>query len=251
MNKSAPTKRFSSRAEDYARYRSDYAPEAITRIFEISGLGAEAVVADIGAGTGLLTRHFLETGRKIYAVEPNPEMRTFAEADLSRYSNFVSLPGSAEETGLPDQSIDLIAAGRAFHWFQPEPARKEFLRILKPQGWIAMIWLKSRGTDLQEVFEAIRSAEHGFTPKDEGRPPFEPLPYYLGHDNIIVEEFSHPIRVDLETFWGEYRSYSHAPEPDHPLFPKFEQAVQDVFEQYQVDGLMHWELKTELYLGQI
>ena len=70
---------FSAKAEKYAKYRWGYAPQSIQTIFETTRIGKQSCVADIGAGTGILTRVFVGRVEQIFAVEPNPEMRAIAE----------------------------------------------------------------------------------------------------------------------------------------------------------------------------
>ena len=101
--------RFSSKAEKYAKYRPDYSPDAIQAIFEHTKLTAESRVADIGSGTGTVSRYFIENGNPVYAIEPNPGMRRMAEIHLGKQPNFHSVCGNSEETTLPNASIDLRA----------------------------------------------------------------------------------------------------------------------------------------------
>lgn len=124
------TKRFSDRVEDYVKYRPGY-PDAVVRTL---GLEPWMVVADIGSGTGISTEPFLRRGNKVYAVEPNADMRAKAEELLGRYPGFVSVDGTAEKTGLEDSSVDLIVAGQAFHWFDPVGTRAEWVRIARSAG---------------------------------------------------------------------------------------------------------------------
>jgi SAM-dependent methyltransferase len=130
---------YSAKAEKYAKYRWDYVPQAIQMIFEASQLSGEAVVADIGAGTGILSAHFVGKVARVFAVEPNPAMREMAFKALGRYPTCQIIDGSAEATTLAAGSIDLIAVAQAIHWFEPAPARTEFVRILKPGGWLALL----------------------------------------------------------------------------------------------------------------
>jgi SAM-dependent methyltransferase len=135
-----PTKRFSNRVENYLKYRPTYPPEIIPLLESACGLTAESVIADVGSGTGLLTELFLRHGNPVFGVEPNPEMRTAGEKVLAKYPKFTSVSASAEATALPDHSIDLVIAGQAFHWFDRGQARPEFVRILKPHGWVVLAW---------------------------------------------------------------------------------------------------------------
>jgi SAM-dependent methyltransferase len=132
--------RFSNRVENYARYRPGYPPEMLEFFRTRLGLTPDQVVADIGSGTGLSSKPFLENGNIVYCVEPNAGMRAAAENSLETFPNFRSMDGSSVDTGLDSASIDLVIAAQAFHWFDPEPTRAEFKRILKPNGHVALIW---------------------------------------------------------------------------------------------------------------
>jgi SAM-dependent methyltransferase len=144
----SPTQRFSSRVDNYVRYRPSYPREVAEMLRTECGLTSDSVVADIGSGTGKLTELLLPHAKRVVAIEPNLEMREAGERLLQPHSNFVSVAGTAEVTTLPEHSVDLIVAGQAFHWFDRERTRAEFGRILKPGGWIALIWngLQTRST---------------------------------------------------------------------------------------------------------
>src|SRR2546428_11056184 len=134
------THRFSSRVEDYARYRPGYPPEVIQLLKTECGLSAESVVADVASGTGIFTRMLLGNHCRVFGIEPNAEMRRAAEEFLAGYASFTTLNGTAESTILPDHSVDIITAAQAAHWFDPGKARQEFGRILKPGGWTVLMW---------------------------------------------------------------------------------------------------------------
>lgn len=139
MNKDS-VERFSNRVANYVKYRPSYPPEVLQLFKDKLGLTEASVVADIGSGPGILTRKFLENGNITYGVEPNDGMRGAAEDALPKFSNFRSVKGTSEETTLPDASVDFITAAQAFHWFKPEPTKREFRRILKPGGYVVLIW---------------------------------------------------------------------------------------------------------------
>ena len=169
--------RFSNRVADYVRYRPSYPPALLDRLRSECGLRAESVIADIGSGTGLLSELFLKNGNRVFGVEPNEAMRLAGEEYLASYDGFVSVNGSAEATTLDDASVNFVTAGQAFHWFDQNAARAEFLRILKPAGWVVVIWnerltdaspfvreyedlLRKFGTDYASVKESYPSEEH-------------------------------------------------------------------------------------------
>src|SRR5258705_151342 len=129
------TQRFSSRVENYVRYRPGYPPAVVELLKAECGLSSESVVADIASGTGIFTRLLLESGARVSGVEPNLDMRKAGEEFLSQYPRFTSVAGTAEATRIANHSVDLITAAQAAHWFDREAARKEFVRILKPRGW--------------------------------------------------------------------------------------------------------------------
>ena len=134
------TSRFSDRVENYVRYRPGYPPEILPVLSAECGLTRDHVIADIASGTGIWTRTLLENGNPVYAVEPNVDMRQAGDRLLADFPRFTSVAGSAEATTLPDASVDFVTAAQAAHWFDRPRTRREFLRILKPQGWLVLLW---------------------------------------------------------------------------------------------------------------
>ena len=243
--------RFTSRAALYHRYRPDYAPEAIQQIIQSTGITPESVIADLGAGTGILTRHFLAHAKTVYAVEPNPEMRAYCEQVCSTYPSFVSVPGVVEATTLPENSVDLVLIGQALHWFEPEPTREELIRILKPGGWLASLFNIGRNKILTEAVGELHNEEFGFRHQTEGKPKPKPPEFYYGGSGYRELQFPHIKTQDWEDFFGGLCSDSHAPERTHPLFGKFEISAKAIFDRFSHESLLVWELITELRLGQL
>src|SRR5271165_720809 len=139
-SQSAPTERFSDRVDDYVKYRPHYSREVVEVLTSACGLSPDHLVIDVGCGTGLLAKIFLENGNQVIGVEPNANMRQAGERFLSVFEKFSMVAGSAEHTSLPGHYADFVIAGQAFHWFQPDATRKEFAGILKPGGWAVLIW---------------------------------------------------------------------------------------------------------------
>ena len=132
--------RFNGRAENYLRYRPRY-PQAIIPFLQREiGLASDWQVADVGSGTGFLSEPFVQLGCDVTGVEPNAAMREAGDRYLRSRRNFRSVDGTAESSGLPGESFDLVTAGQAFHWFEPACTREEFKRILRPAGWIVLVW---------------------------------------------------------------------------------------------------------------
>ncbi len=153
----APTARFSDRVADYVQYRPDYPAALLDWLQRECGVNKNWRVADVGAGTGISSKMFLDAGYRVTAVEPNGPMRAAAEHWLQGYEYFDAIDGRADATGLPDASVDLVTVAQAFHWFDEEATRREFARILRPGG-LAAIWWNSRrlrGTRFLEGYEAL------------------------------------------------------------------------------------------------
>ncbi|MBL7988427.1 MAG: class I SAM-dependent methyltransferase [Chlorobi bacterium] len=255
-----PTARFSNRVCDYVRYRPGYPAEVVTLLQQEYGLTPDAVVADVGSGTGLLTQLFLKNGNVVYGVEPNQEMRLAGEEFLAEYPNFQSIAATAESTQLPERSVDILAAGQAFHWFQQEAAKKEFQRILKPNGIVVLIWNVRRtdATPFLREYEALL-AEFGAeytevihrtitnTATDDGARDIQNFftpEYYRKH--IIPDNFQH---FDAEGLIGRARSASYMPAPGDPRFNEAIQALQELFNRHQQNGKVRVEYDTELHVG--
>src|SRR5260370_38153232 len=132
--------RFSNRVADYVRYRPSYPSALVDLLRDECGLRPDHVIADVGSGTGILSKMFLENGNRVFGVEPNDEMRRAGEEYLSACKKFSSIVGSAEATTLPDAGVDFVTVAQAFHWFEPEKTRAEFRRILRSQGWVVAVW---------------------------------------------------------------------------------------------------------------
>lgn len=239
---------FARKARIYARYRWDYAPEAVAALFAIAGLDERSCVADLGAGTGILTRHFIGRVGLLYAIEPNDEMRREAE---QRLNGCQILAASAERTTLPDHSVDLIAVAQAVHWFDPLPARQEFQRILKPGSWLALLSNAGQDEEVGRAIDAISTPEYGVRPLHPADRSLRPAPgFYFGAAEPRTLAFPFTIQQDWPTFIGALLSTSFMPDEDDPCYPRFEQAARDIFFQHSQDGVRTVHGVTTLVIGQ-
>ena len=249
-----PKGRFSSRVENYVKYRPGYPPEVVALLAGECGLTPLSVVADIGSGPGNLSELFLREGCRVYGVEPNPGMREAGERLLSRYENFESVGASAEATTLEDGSVDFVIAGQAFHWFEPEATRREFARILRPRGWVAIIWndrrtggsafleayerlLNTRGTDYKEV-------SHKYADENVLRPFFAP-------GVMRLKVFANEQRFDFEGLKGRLLSSSYTPEPGHPNHLPMLEELAAIFDAHSTDGRVVFEYETKVFYGRM
>lgn len=239
--------RYHSKAEAHACYRWDYSPEAIQVIVELTR--DASCIADIGSGTGILARHFAGRVQRLFCVEPDSERRRLAQESLSGFSSFQSISGTAEDTGLPDQSVHLITVGQAIHWFEPGLARKEFLRICRPPGWLAILWNHSSDVELNRAFSEISTEENGWQVAPE-RPQPAPLSFYYSGE-FLQMGFPNQCLETWEQFFGVLYSDSHAPDPDHPRYPNFVSSAEAVFRRLSLEGGITISYATELVIGRM
>ncbi len=243
--------RFSSKAENYAKYRPDYASEAILAIFTHTQLMPTWTIADIGSGTGIVSRHFIKNRNMIYAVEPNSQMRQTAEKCLGKYPSFLSVDGSSQATMLPDKSIDLITVGQAIRWFDGEPTQREFARILKPIGWLAILQHARPNDDMRWTLNHIVTADNGWTPEEYLNHQIRPFEWWFDEKELIHLQFPNPHTFDQEGLIGLQLSNSHAPDESHPKFSTYVLALEKVFDKFQTESKVTLDFTTHLYLGQI
>ena len=242
---------FSHKAEAYARYRWSYAPAAIRVFCETAQLGSHSWVADLGAGTGILTRQLARWVGRLSAVEPNPEMRRAATKALAAFPTCEVLDASAEDTNLPGQSVDAITAAQAIHWFNPLPARREFQRILKPGGWLGCFRNSSTRPELEQALEGLNIPENGVARTPHGSPfGSQPPGFYFGGETYQKQSFPFTFQQNWEGFFGALISTSFMPDEGHPCFSHLEAAARAVFDRFSAAGWLEVRGETELILGQ-
>jgi len=248
------TTRFSERVADYVKYRPHYPIEIIDLFAAKCGLTPESVIADIGSGTGLLTKLFLDNGNPVAGVEPNLEMREAGEHYLAEYARFASIDGTAEATRLPADSFDFIVTGQAFHWFDQVKTRTEFKRTLKDKGTVALIWndrrvdstsflrdyedlLQTYGTDYNEINHknvqdaAVFSAFFG--------------------GEFFSSAFDHAQHFDFEGLMGRLNSSSYVPNKNHPNYAPLVRRAKEIFEAHNVNGRVVFKYDTRVYYGEM
>jgi len=247
-----PKERFGNRVGYYVRYRPRY-PSAIIDLMRAEiGLTSDSVIADIGSGTGFLSELFLDNDNEVYAVEPNPSMRHAAETALDHRDNFHSIVGMAEATTLEEHSVDFVAAGQAFHWFDAVDARIEFHRVLKTGGYCVFTWnwRQADRSPLVREYEAFcrRISPEYVHLKDirviesDMRALFNGNGYHL-HRFPLVQDF------DFEGFKGRLLSSSYAPLPGDSRYDSMVRELRALFDKYQVAGRVHIDYNTLVYYG--
>lgn len=245
--------RFTGRVDDYVRARPGY-PKAIVEDLAVAGvLAAGAIVADVGAGTGISTELFLAAGYEVVGIEPNAPMRAAAEAALARFPRYRSQAGSAEQTGLPDASVDLVVAAQAFHWFDPAPTRAEFRRILRPPGWVALIWnaRRSTGTAFLEAYENLL-LEFGTDYAQVGHRGVggERLAAFFGGP-FATRRYDNRQALDLAGLRSRLLSSSYIPAAGEPAHAAMLARLAETFAAYAVDGQVEFLYDTEVHTGRL
>jgi SAM-dependent methyltransferase len=253
MSAKDSTQRFSSRVDNYVRYRPGYPSQVLELLTAECGLKPSSIVADIASGTGILTRVLLENGNRVFGVEPNPEMRRAGEQLLARYPGFTGVAGSAEATTLDDHSVDIITAAQAAHWFDRGKARREFVRILVPGGWTVLLWnerdtdstpflreyeqlLLTYGTDYQDVrHERTTDAIDTF---------FAPSPFQS-------RVFHHSQEFDAQALEGRLLSSSYTPQAEDASYESMLRELRRIFDRHQRGERVSFEYTTRVYYGQL
>ena len=248
-----PTKRFSTRVENYIKYRPSYPPEIITLLESDCGLTSDKLIADMGFGTGFLTKLFLKHGNPVVGIEPNADMRAAGERTLAEYSNFESIDATAEATTLRDNSIDMIIAGQAFHWFDRAKVRPEFQRILKPNGWVVLIWngFHVETSPLNNGYQEI-VLRHGTDYKEVAREisGIDVEPFFAPNE-CRCAKFAFKQTFDFEGLKGRLLSSSYAPDATHPRFEEMIDELRRLFAANEQNGKVEFDYQSEVYYGRM
>ncbi len=245
--------RFSNRVENYVKYRPDYPAEILQLFAAEMNLRKESVIADIGAGTGISARLFLENGNPVFGVEPNRAMREAAENFTQSFPNFKSVDGTAENTSLEEKSIDFIVAAQAFHWFNQTDARKEFKRILKDEGFVVLIW-NERQLDTTAFLKDYENLLVEFGTDYET----------VRHENITKEKlqdffqtdfqqavFQNRQTVNYDGLRGRMLSASYIPSEENPRYGAMLKKLESLFAEHAESGRIDILYDTKIFYGQI
>ena len=245
--------RFSNRVADYVKYRPSYPQQLIDCLIDQATLSGNAQIADIGAGTGIFSKLLLDQGFAVTAVEPDAKMLAAATAQLSGNSRFSYLNNNAEQTGLADQSVDLICAAQAFHWFNTAQSKQEFKRILKPDGYLALIWnQRSMHQPLQiEYDQLLRKFCSEYSRVNHMNLTHEDLASCFAEDAMQQFSFDNQQEFELSGLIGRIQSTSYCPAADSQAYQQLMTAVKVLFCKYQLGGKIRLEYETKLYLGKL
>lgn len=242
---------FSDVATAYATYRPSY-PKEIYLVLQ-SLVPTPAAAVDVAAGTGIFSRGLQESGYRVTAVEPNTSMRAELEK-ASSSAPFTVVAGTAEATGIPAHSTDLITMAQAFHWVDPEATRTEFQRIGTTTCITAIVWnsrnfketafMRDYKALLDDYAPAYRTMKNHWSKLDDRVKAFfqERYDYHKAANIIPINE---------NEMIGNLLSLSYAPPSATTEQDLFIQQARNIFARHQSDGKVLFDLTTHLYTGNL
>jgi len=246
--------RFSNRVDSYLKYRPSYPKEAVDYLYDYVGLRSNSKIADIGSGTGIFSKLILERGSYVIAVEPNEEMRVASEQTLDSNPNFQAISGSAESTGLPDQSVEFIVSAQAFHWFDHLAAQIEFRRILQPGGKVILIWNSriTNGTSFREEYDQLLHT-YGVDYKKVNHKNISQtmLQSFFKEGAMNEARFRISQEFDFEGLRGRLLSSSYSPVPGDRNYNPMMTELRNLFERHNKDGIVLFDYETEIFWGEV
>ncbi len=244
--------RFSSRVESYVKFRPSYPDAAITYLAGQFDSPSAVVCADFGSGTGILSGLLARSFAQVFGIEPNQQMRAAAEHNLQHLTNFISVNGTAEFSGLPDKSVDMITAAQAFHWFDQSKFKLECRRIIKPGGFVALIWNnRLTNTPFLQIYDnLLKQYATDYNEVNHQNVSDSQLQQFFS-SGYALHKFPNHQMFDLNSLFGRLDSSSYAPLPGSEAFGILRKELQQAFEQYQQDGKIAFNYETEIYLGRV
>jgi ubiquinone/menaquinone biosynthesis C-methylase UbiE len=245
--------RFSDRVANYVAYRPGYPAEVVEFLRGELGLAPGATVADVGSGTGILSELLLGAGCAVFGVEPNDAMRAAAESRLKSFAEFRSVKGTAEATTLEGACADFVTAAQAFHWFDADGARAEFRRILKPGGWVVLVW-NMRRTDstpfLRDYEKLLREFGTDYAQVNCEQVSEERIAEFFG-GRFRSKSFDNFQTFDFPGLRGRLLSSSYVPLEGHPNFEPMLAALRRVFHAHRQHGRVRVDYDAKLYYGRL
>lgn len=233
--------RFTGRVADYERYRLRYSAAVLDVLKERCGLKTSSVIADVGAGTGMLAELFLENGNRVTAVEPNAEMRAVCERLRERYSGLSVIAAAAEATTLANASVDFVSVGRAWHWFDRKQAVVEFRRILRLGGWLVLVTnrrSKDGSVEAKEYEEILMEFGTDYRELQSEYRVYDDMAPVFPEGVVVRETIRGEQMLTLEEFLGQTRSSSVAPMPGDAKYAGMQRALRDFFARFQRDEVL-------------
>ncbi len=249
---SSSTERFTGRVDDYARHRPGYPDEILALLQGECGLTEADLVADVAAGTGLLTQIFLRNGNRVLAIEPNASMRATLENMKRVHGRLACIDGTAEVTKLPDQSADFVTVAQAMHWFDLPKARREFARILQPDGWCVIVYNERRrlGDAFHEGYEALlQMYGSDYCEVQQKHLQQEQIAAFFAPCEVkrtVMDNFQD---LDLDGLAGRIASSSYMPTHLDHGYQEMQQEIAKLFERCQQGGRVRLQYQCAVSFG--
>jgi SAM-dependent methyltransferase len=245
-----PTGRFTGLAEEYSKYRPSYPAAALDFIVTHCRLGPSSLLVDVGCGTGISSRPFAERGIQVIGIDPNDEMRRQAEETACGRPAPAYRNGRAEETGFADGCADAVLAAQAFHWFEAEPTLREFRRILRPGGWVVLMWNERDESDpcTADFGSVVRSGPDAAAvevPRGQAGAALLASPLFR---DAARHDFVNEQMLDEDGLLGRAFSASYAPR-EPKAAAEFASALRAVFARWQREGTVTLRYETSVYLA--
>lgn len=247
--------KFTGKAKIYSKFRPSYPNEFIDYLYSDTGLKESSNIADIGAGTGIFSKHLLLRNSQVIGIEPNDDMRQTAEKDLNQFPKFSMIKASAEHTTLPDSSVDFITVAQAFHWFDRANFRLECQRILKDSGKVILVWnTRDCSSELVNENDEINKKYclnyNGFSGGSGGENPESYADFFK--DGICeYRTFQNDLYFDEESFIGRNLSASYAPKEGTKDHQNYIDELRQLFLKFGINGKICLPNITKSYIGEV
>lgn len=247
------TNKFSGKGSIYAKSRPSYPKELFSFLINEGIISSETVVADIGSGTGIFAVELASVVNKVFAVEPNEDMREYAEKAFSSLDNVISVDASAENTSLDAESVSCITAAQSFHWFDRALFKEECRRILKPDGYVVLVW-----NDRDETAEIIKEnllVNSKFCSNFKGASNVFVYTAECFDDFFVgkyeIKEFANDLIYDSDMFVQRNLSSSYAPKTSDENHDAYIAELKRVFEKFSDGGVVRYPYITRCFIGKV
>ena len=244
---------FNGKAEDYAKYRPGYPLKLINLLESEINFDETKDIADIGSGTGTLTKLFLLNDNLVFGVEPNEEMRVTAEKNLDNFYNFISVNGTAEKTNLADSSVDIITAGQSFHWFDSGQAKNEFRRIVRKDGYVVLVWnvmKRNFSNFLKAYVKFVENLSPEMYNKHIEGSSEETMKKFFGDTKFNLKSIDNQQILDWKGLRGNLLSVSFLPK-EEAAQKKLLDELKAIFDKHNINGKVIIDYSAKVFYGKI
>lgn len=243
--------KFTGKAKTYAASRPSYPDELIDLLYR-DYISPDSVIADVGSGTGIFSKLLLERGNKVFCIEPNEDMQSEAKRYLSDFDKCVFVQAGAENTTLPDNSVDFITAAQSFHWFDRKKFAAECKRLCRQKPLAALIWYSyDAKTDIVRELEGINA---DCCPDFKGfaggsKPESGVNGFFVNYSTFRFP--SERVFADETAFINRCFSSSYAPSPESESGKNYENKLSRYFLKHSHSGRLALPVATVAHIGEV